>query len=426
MVRALLIILLTLSTARALTLEEAEELALKNYPSLKALSLKAQSLKEQKEVVKRERWGSLNAVSSFSHYNKNRTLYPLSGIPTPNSPPPFDSQMFDYGLAYSLPLFEGGVFRKKAELLKRELLSTLNLKEWKGWQLKLAVDELYLNYLSLKEKEKALIENRKSLVSLLKSTIEMVKAGKKAKVDRLKVEVSLKEVEASIEKVRAQEEYLLNALSTFIGREVKPSDVEPVKVEFKPFKEELPALYSYLKDNSLLKAKEWEVKSSKVQKEITKAKYAPRLNLSASYLRRYGFDSGENDGIGELSLKLSYPLFEFGRKKRELLAKNLQTLSKVKELKEAELSLRREVAKAYSELLSVQSEIPLYEKELELSKEVERIEELRYRSGKGDVNDLLLAKAKRFSAQAELNSAYYRWELSKRRLTSLLEVKDEN
>jgi len=334
--------------------------------------------------------------------------------------------MLDYGLSYLFPLFEGGVFKKRAELLGKELLATLSLKEWKAWQLKLAVDQLYLSYLTLKEREKALKENRKSLLSLLKSVSEMVKAGKKAELDRLKVEVSLKEVEASIEKLKAQEGYLLSALSTFIGRGVKPQEIEPVKVEFKPFKGELPALYSYLKDNSLLKAKEWEVKGSRVQKEITKAKYAPRLNLSASYLRRYGFDSGENDGIGEVSIKLSYPIFEFGRKRRELLAKNLQTLSKVKELKEAELSLRREVAKAYSELLSVQSEIPLYKKKLKLSKEVERIEELRYRSGKGDVNDLLLAKAKRFNAQAELNSAYYRWELSKRRLMSLLEVKDED
>jgi len=56
MVRSLIVLLLIFSTARALTLKEAEKLAVENYPSLKALSLKAESLKELQETAKRERW----------------------------------------------------------------------------------------------------------------------------------------------------------------------------------------------------------------------------------------------------------------------------------------------------------------------------------------------------------------------------------
>jgi len=407
--------------AQAISLKEAEEMALKNYPSLKALELQAKSYDFKAESAKRERFGTLSAAVSYSHYNRNRTLYPLSGLPTPFNPPPFDSQKLSYGFTFTVPLYLGGSVPKRVKLyeIKGKLLQ--NLKEWKGWELRFNVDSLYLSYLAVSAQLKALESYKKSLERLRETTALGVKKGKFAQVDLLKVESSIGEVEAKTAQLRSQLLYLREALSTFVGRPVLK--VEPVPVRYSPVSPNLKELYSeLLKRNHLLKSKKGQLQASSQEVKLVKSKYGPRLLVEGSYLRNYGFDSGKNEGIGEVSVKLSVPIFEFGRKKLELLSARLKKLSTLQDYRSAQLSLKRELAEAVSRLSSLQGQIAGYEKELRYSKEVARIELLKYLSGKGDMNHLLLARSKYYLTKAELDSTYYKWLIAKKEIETLLEV----
>ena len=100
----------------------------------------------------------------------------------------------------------------------------------------------------------------------------------------------------------------------------------------------------------------------------------------------------------------------------------MRKLSKKKEFDKVKRELKRELAETIADLNSIQYDIRALEKKLELAKEVERIEKLKYESGKGDMDHLLLAKAKRFLTEAELSASYYRWESTLRRINALLEV----
>jgi len=423
--RALLLTLTLLPlSSHAITLRQAEELAVKNYPKIKKFELLKESSLLRAESAKRERFGTLNLISSYTSFNKNFTFVPLYYMPSPKNPPPFNSRKLVYGVSFSVPLYLGGAISKTVEIEKLKSSLFESLKNLTSWQVKFNVDSVYLSYLKLNEVKGALLQYKKSLEKLKSDVAFGVKVGKFAKVDLLKVEYSLKEVEAKIKEVEEKQKNLKIVLETLIGKEVKT--LEPYRVNYSPKSYSLLTLYrEAIKRNSLIKAKRENVKVAQKLKELIRAKYNPKLFVDGTYTRNYGFDTNDNVGVGSVSVKVAYPVFEWNRKKLELLSKELEKLSKERELKEAKLQLKRELSEAVSKLNAVQADIEAYKKKLSYAEEVERIERLKYKSGKGDMDHLLLAEANLYMTEAQLSGAYYDWEIEIRRIAALLEVEDE-
>ena len=421
---SLLALLVLTGSAYGINLKEAEKLAVKNYPKIEKLKLLSESSLRLAESIEKKRLGTLTATAGYTSFNKNFVLTPLYYLPSPNNPPPFNSRKLSYGLVYTLPLYLGGTISRQVKIEKLKSKLYKNLQREAKWQVKFNVDSLYLTYLKLKSVEKALTHYKKSLEKLKSDVSAGVKAGKFAKVDLLKVEYSLKDVEAQIDKVKADEETIKTALETLTG--VKIKRIEPYRVEFRPQELSVEKLFKEaIKNNSLVLSKKVETGIKRESVRLTKDKYGLQIKAEGSYLRNYGFDTGDNTGIGSVSLTVSYPVFDWNRKKREVLARKLEKLASERELKEAELNLKREIAKTVNNLRALQSQIEAYRKKLSYALEVERVESLKYRSGKGDMDHLLLAKSHRFMTEAELKGAYYSWEIEKRRLRTLLEVENE-
>ena len=415
---------LSFQNSYAINLKEAKELAGKNYPKLKAIEEKIKENALSIEKTQRERIGEIDITGTYASYNRNYMLIPMSHLPSPFNPPPFDSRKAIYGISVKVPLYLGGVISRKVEIgkVKQELLK--NYLKGTRWQVELNAATVFLKALSLKERENALKEYLKSLKKLYESTRAGVEAGKLAEVDLLKVSYSIKEVKARIRKVKENYRALITALETLTGQKV--SELQPPKIPYQPKKWKLEGLYrELLKNNSLLKTAEEKVRLTQTEKELVRAKYGVRVNLKGMLTRNYGFDSGKNEAYGYLGLNVSLPLFTGGRKGLELLEKESEVKQALYEKNEKEKELKRELAEVVATLNWIQERIEADSEKLRLAKEVERIEELKYISGKGDINHLLLAKAQRYQSQAELKSSYYDWLAALERLKALLEVKDE-
>ena len=417
----LILCVFLLSPASALTLKEAEELAVKNYPELKALELQSESSRTKAKSIKLSRFGEIDLNAKLSDFNRNYMLVPMSNLPSPQNSPPFDSKTFSYGISYSMPLYLGGNISRQVKIAELQAEILKNLKTATEWQVKYNVDALYLNYLSLSETERALKSYRESLLKLQEDVKAGIKAGKFAKVDLLKVEYSVEDVQSKIDEIKAKKSAIITALETLIGKKI--DKLEPVEVNYQEKNYSLEKLYSeLLRRNHFLRVKEKEIKVSLKEIKTEKGKYGLKIKLDALYARNYGFDSKENEGYGTVTLNFQLPVFEFGRKKYDVLSANLRKLSKEKEFDKVKRELKRELAETIADLNSIQYDIRALEKKLELAKEVERIEKLKYESGKGDMDHLLLAKAKRFLTEANLRASYYRWESTLRRINALLEV----
>jgi outer membrane protein len=241
--RALLLtpLLLIPFSSPAITLKQAEELAVKNYPKIKEFELLKESSKKAAESIKRERFGTLNLLSSYTTYNKNFILIPMYHMMTPKNPPPFNSRKLIYGVDYSIPLYLGGTISKRVEIEKVKSSLFGSLKKLTSWQVKFNVDSVYLGYLKLEKVKKALFQYKKSLEKLKSDVAFGVKIGKFAKVDLLKVEYSLKNVEAKIKEVEENQKNLKVVLETLIGKEVKT--IEPYRVDYSPKSFSLSELY---------------------------------------------------------------------------------------------------------------------------------------------------------------------------------------
>ncbi len=409
-------------SAVGITLQEAENAAVKNYPKLKSLKYKALSLARKADSIQRDRFGTLNIDSVYQTFNRNYMLVPLSSLPSPKNPPPFDSRKLLYGFSFSVPIYTGGTIsqRVKIERLKSRIYELL-LEDSK-WRIKFNVDSLYLSYLALDVSKDSLQAYRKSLEKLRETVKTGVKAGKFAQVDLLKVEADLAEVVSRIRDLEQKEKALLVALETLVGKRIKK--LEPFTVDYKYVKLSFDELYSkLLKNNNFIKVKDYSVKSASEMEKLASSKYGIRCLISGSYYRNYGFDTGENEGVGSISFSLRYPIFSFGRKRLDRLSARLMKLSAVSDKEEAKRVLKRELSEAVSKLLSLQSRIEALKKKLVYEKKVEEVEKLKYLNGKGDMDHLLLAKARRFMAEAELKSSFYRWEIERRRIEALVEEK---
>jgi outer membrane protein len=237
----LTLFLLLSSTGNSITLKEAEELSVKNYPEIKKLELLRESSLKEAEAVRRERLGTVNLLSTYTTYNKNFILTPMYHMMNPKNPPPFDSQKFIYGISYTAPIYLGGTISRREEIskLKSELFK--NLKDATAWQIRFNVDSFYLTYLKLEKIKGALKKYRDSLKKLYSDVSYGVKLGKFAKVDLLKVEYSLKDVESRISEVEENQKTIKTVLETFIGRKI--SKIEPYRFEYSPKNFELTDLY---------------------------------------------------------------------------------------------------------------------------------------------------------------------------------------
>ncbi len=418
--RLILILLLFPLIANAITLNEAEKLAFKNYPRIKALGLQSRSLKQEEKSTKLSRLGSINLLSSYQTLNRNYMLVPMSHLPNPMNPPAFDSQKLIYGISYSAPLYVGGTVSRKADVykLRSEILN--NIKNLTKWQIRYRVREAYLDYLSLENIKKALVGYQESLEKLKNDVDVGISAGKFAKVDLLKVDYDLQSVSSKIETVKSRETALKTLIETLIGQRI--NRIEPYKISYHPFKAPTEELYKIaLRNNDEIKAKIKEVRVNKKLTEIASGKYGPRITFNVQYNRNYGFDSGKNEGYGLVSVNLNLPIFEFGQKQSNILSASLLKLSSEKELETQKRTLRSEIANAISNVISIQSDIDALKKQLRLALETERIETLKYETGKGDMDHLLLAKSHRFITQANLNSSYYKWKIAVSKLESLVE-----
>ncbi|MEO2068179.1 MAG: TolC family protein, partial [Desulfurobacteriaceae bacterium] len=291
------IIALCFSSAYGITLEEAQELALKNYPKLKSLEYRVKSLKEKAKSISLSRFGELDVLLTFYKYDDTYTLTPLSNLPSPLNPPPFDSEKLSYGIGYSVPLYQGGTIRRKERILKLQAEILEDLASSTKWQIKYKVSVLYLNYLSLSSQEKALLSYKESLLKLKESVKIGIERGKLAKVDILKVEYSISDINAKLTEIRAKKKAILESLKILVGRDIKK--LEPVKIKYEPLKLDTEYLYKLaMLSNHTIKAKDKEVKVSLNEVKNEKSKYGLKVKLDAVYTRNYGFESRENEGYG--------------------------------------------------------------------------------------------------------------------------------
>ncbi|NPA28124.1 MAG: TolC family protein [Epsilonproteobacteria bacterium] len=406
------------------TLNQVIRTALRHSPIIKQrkLEIKEAQLKKKKAVA--SKYGELDIVGSYTHYNIERTLAPLppSAMKSP-TPPTTTKDIYSIGLNYSVPLFTGFAQTREIEIanLAREL-SRAKLKITKE-ELIYNIKSLYTTILSLKELYRAQKNYTKALYSLKRKVALGVKYGKLPEIDLIKIDSEISASKVNEEMFKSNIEVTKATLSSIVGKEVR--GVAPIRFRVKRPRYSVKRLYKEILKTQKVRIDEISIEKAKKGIKKAQALKYPQVALNAYGGKNFGKDINTDDWdsetIWQVGVNVKYTLSDFGKRDATI---ELAKVGKIKaSLKKQQtlLELKKSLVKAVSDLKLNYNQYLGNLSSYRLSKKSKEIEEVRYESGVVDINDLLLARAKTQLARAKVIQSKYEYLKSRYLLDYVLE-----
>jgi outer membrane protein TolC len=411
-------------SSEPLTLQTAIQKALKNNPTVQAYEKRLAVAGLKIKIAKAARWGELTGGATFDQSEDDLIATPMTprrmreGIQ-------FDDTRWGFDLTYKLPIYLGGKIPISVDISRlNEVSAQCSIKRLRAI-IRHNVTEVYHAILALNGEEKAVKENLKSLNTLLKHTELGIKHGKFPPIDRYKIIYSIRSWQAEEDRIVNQRESLKIALQTLMGIQsidtkvplgpiVLPQRVMPLTVDIK-------TLYSHaLQTRSDLAALKNRVKVASKEVGLAKAERLPSI-FAVGYMRTY--DGSDISGTEEwnVGLHLELPLFDAGRRRAKVEAANVRVLEEKMHVFELRQKIIKEIGEAVKKVNTAEALVKSFRSRVDLSREVDRVETLKYENGAGDIDDMLRAKADLAYSNSKLVASIYQWLTARSYLNLVLE-----
>jgi len=410
----LLLLIPAAASAQPLTLDQAVRQAISQNPGIQALRETTGSEQSNVGVQKSRRFGEVLLNGGLIHNSDEVLVRPMTkdllqqgflGLP-------FDDTSAFWSLEYHLPLYTGGALKGNAqaarsgmEAKKSELASTIAAVTYQ-------VAEAYIGLLSVQEQARAWETYRQALVSLKDNIRFGLENGKYARVDLLKVKYELKNVDLRLETLKSLQITGTATLVALMG--VSRRTMAQYELQQVPFEEravKLPDTETLVQDalenRHDLKAARRQALAQEIRVKVARADRYPQVNLDARLNGADGLNIGYDDQYWSVSANLSVPLLDFGRRKHAVRRALHQASAARQRVAEVAFQVRREVRSAVANVRLTEMTVDNNRAALALAAEVSRIEQLKYDNGRGNIDDLLRARAQYKLSEAELVKARY-------------------
>ncbi|MGC8650468.1 MAG: TolC family protein [Hydrogenobaculum sp.] len=391
----------------SLSLDKAIELSLKHNNNI----LKAKNniyIKQQrhKQAIV-SKFGEVELNTDVSKYNTPRLLIPfVPKLPlSPSSIPPSAYNMTTVSVSYTVPLFTG--FKLLRNIKISDLASTIAKYNYHltKRQIVFNVYSLYINGIILKKELLAEEKRLNALQELYKDVNLGVNLGKFAPVDLMKVQYELALTKSTIKTIKDNINTVKASLNTLTGLDSISWHFEPIKIQEEHFKSLKNLIDIALKNRYELKMAKENEKIAKNKLFIAKTSYLPNIYFNYTYTKIIG--GGAEEPQWSYNLMASMPIFDFGKRYFDILSANKEYLNTKRDYDQTLLNIRKEVVEAYSKLNSAKENLEASKKALSYAKEVMRIEELKYKTGAGDMYDTLLAISNYYNTLANMYKDKY-------------------
>jgi outer membrane protein len=382
-VRVIILLLLVLGFAGAITLEQALELAKERANQIRLSEL---DIKKAEEEIKRVRAGILPQVSVS--YNYTYFGQDLALGTTPNNR---QSAVLQLNQA----IFNKQVFELiKLANIQRELQSLI--KEDVQRTLESQVKDLFYGLLYRKELIKLQEENLDYWEENYRRVSAKFSAGVVPKVELLRAQSQLEQARSQLEQARTD---YLKALEDFkallrLDGNVELEGALELK-EFSPKEEEL--LQALKEKNSTLRVSKKAVELAQGTVELKRAQNLPTVNGFANYQ----LFTGRRSPVGDTELlkgysfgvSINYLIFDGFSRKAEISVAEIDLLKQRENLMQLEYDLRARLRGILLSINSLKTQIKAVQSSLEFAKEGLRLSTERYRLGVGSQLELLEARA---------------------------------
>ncbi|WP_299198168.1 TolC family protein [Thermocrinis sp.] len=381
--RVIVLLLLVLGFAGAITLEQALELAKERANQIRLSEL---DIKKAEEEIKRARAGILPQVSVSYNYT-----YLGQDLALGFTPHNRQSAV----LQLNQTIFNKQVFELiKLANIQRELQSLI--KEDVQRTLESQVKDLFYGLLY----RKAIIKLQEENVNYWEENYRVVSAkfsaGVVPKVDLLRARSQLEQAKAQLEQAKVD---YLKALEDFKALLKLEGDVEPEGTlelrEFNPKEEEL--LQALKEKNSTLRVAKKSVELAQGTVELKRAQNFPTVNGFANYQlftgRRSFFGSTELLKGYSFGVSINYLIFDGFSRKAEISEAELDLLKQRENLLQLEYDLKARLRSTLLSIKSLKAQIKAVQSSLESAKESLRLSTERYKLGVGSQLEVLEARA---------------------------------
>lgn len=382
-------IIFFISSAYALTLDEAISLAKENLPSYKASLIKVKSTEALHDASLAPYLPSLDASASLkNHYTSQEN---------------FDSRIYDLTLSYTL--FDGG--KRKANRNIALLNLDVDREELKKSLLDLEFNVKVAFYTAVAQKE--IVEQRKIQLRDAEKGYEVAEGRHKFGVARLSdvLQASVRREQAKFNLIQSEGDYkkALAELNSLIG---KALDSQYELIGFLYAEVRLPErnrLYNAVLQRPEIKQAESSLKISESNSSLVRSTFYPNISLIASYsyiktnreLRTFASSSEEKNA----GITATWNIFELGkffRQKSSELEKDV-SLEKLNDLKR---SLLLDVHKIYEDIVTASNKIKVAEQQLKQAEQNYSQAFGEYKVGKTDILSLVQAEGQLSNAREQL------------------------
>jgi outer membrane protein len=440
--RHLFLLLYSLFSLQAMTLEQSIAYALENNNALRQSNIAIDRSKAVRDTKQAQNFGRLDLVGSYDHYNLPRTLAPLTpaSLTAPGAAAaiPTTQEMFTTGIAYNVVLFDGFA-QQNAYSISDLQYQTASIKQKLGREeLIYNVRNLYLSLLSLEEQLAAqyrYTEAQKSLLTHIKKEHEL---GSKAKIDVLKAQNSIEASHAQESEMETNIAIIKATLSSLMG-DKEFDKAEPMEIDIALAQEQLTedgevtALARY-------KASELAIKASARKVEQSRSNYYPTIDFGAYYGQNFGpndadtsynntavLNRGEwnNQEIWQAGLHLKWNLLDFGATSSAAQVSKLDYMRARLESEAVGIELRKEITIAQNKIKHASAQYKSASSQYALLSETEKIEQIRYENNALTLTDLLATRADKTVAHAQLINAKYSYQKARYYLDYLFEKGDK-
>ncbi|NOZ12667.1 MAG: TolC family protein [Acidobacteria bacterium] len=408
----LLFFLTIAAVAQNLTLKGAIRQAYDANPSVRALMESVQSQKENAAAVKRLKFGELMLNGGVTKSSDATLIRPMTKelISAGFTTMPFDDELTYWNLDYRVPLFTSGQLKASERIAKSGSSAQMYRLNSLKWSIRYRVTSSYTNLLAV-NRELGAWQDYLNALNSLSNHIEIgIKNGKYARLDLLKVRYEIETARLKIAGLNQRKKALTTSLASLIGvNPDKTSDFHLAEVNLENVPEKIPGISELtekaVKNRSDLKRMKELESISRQHLKIAKAARLPKVSFDAKLNSVNGGNIDYNDRFWSATVNVSIPIFDMGRRRREVRKALHGIKSAAHQVDEARLQVQSEVIDAIAGVNRASRDVDAAKASLSFAKEVARLEQLKYDNGRGDIDDLLRAKSRKKLAETDLIQA---------------------
>ncbi len=407
-----------------LTLAQAVAEALAHAPALEVAVQQEQAARWKAAAARRSRWGEIDAVGGYSHYQDDQIVRPIARqlLAGGFAGLPFDRDQWRYGLTAQVPLYLGGRLSASIAVASLQADQAAALLEGGRWQARFNVTSLYAAAQTLEAVTRAVDANLAALEETRRKLELAVRLGKRPELDLLKLADEIADAQGRRAAAAADAARVRALLLALLGREpAGPLRLEPLSQQRAALETGRDELRTLALAASPVARASLAAEQSRQAVRIARSAFLPSVAGRANYLRNDAPSVASPFETWEISVGLTYPVFTGRARGAELAAARHGEQAAASALTRARLDQEAQLVEALARWDAAGTALEAAAARVAAAREAARIEQIRYDTGAGAIDDLLRARARELSADAALAQARGDGVVAAARLNSVCE-----